>query len=39
VPAGLYSVQLSFTPPALFPNRAKFQAARAPSVEWKVRVE
>jgi hypothetical protein len=39
LPAGLYNVVLSFTPPSPpFVDRQKFQTARAPRAEWKVRV-
>ena len=39
LPAGLYNVVLSITPPTPpFVDRAKFQTARAPRAEWKVRV-
>ena len=39
IPAGLYNVLLSFNPPAPpFVDRARFQTARAPRADWKVRV-
>lgn len=39
LPAGLYNVLVSFSPPTPpFVNRARFQTARAPRANWKVRV-
>jgi hypothetical protein len=39
LPAGLYNVVLTFSPPAPpFVDRRRFQAARAPRASWKVRV-
>jgi hypothetical protein len=38
LPAGLYNVVLSFNPPTPpFVNSSKFQAAKAPNANWKVR--
>jgi hypothetical protein len=36
--AGLYRVEVSFTPPAPFVNRMRLKEARAPRITWKVRV-